>query len=130
MKLLLDTHALLWWLDGDRKLRREQRRAIQRCEALGEPVGIAAITAWEVAQLGAAGRIKRTAADVFSTVEGLSWLEWLPLTPEIALDATRLGASFHRDPADQVIAATARVHGLALVTADERIRDSGAVEVI
>lgn len=54
----------------------------------------------------------------------------LELTPRIALESTRLGSSFHTDPADQVIAATARVHGLKLVTADTRIRESRVVAVV
>jgi PIN domain nuclease of toxin-antitoxin system len=54
----------------------------------------------------------------------------LPITPRVALESTRLGPAFHRDPADQLIAATARVHGLRLVTADERTRRSGVVAVV
>ena len=48
----------------------------------------------------------------------------------IALESTRLGPGFHRDPADQIIAATARVHGLRLLTSDQRIIQSKLVPVI
>jgi len=46
------------------------------------------------------------------------------------IEATLLGAEFPRDPADRLIAATARVHGLRLLTADERFRRSGLVSVV
>jgi PIN domain nuclease of toxin-antitoxin system len=54
----------------------------------------------------------------------------LPLTPEIAVASTQLPGTFHKDPADQIIVATARVHGCPLVTADARILDYLHVETI
>lgn len=53
----------------------------------------------------------------------------MPLTARIALESTRLGARFPSDPVDQLIAATARCHALTLLTADERLIESGAVAV-
>ena len=47
----------------------------------------------------------------------------LELTPEIAIESTRLPGGFHRDPSDQIIVATARVHQCPLVTSDEKIAD-------
>jgi PIN domain nuclease of toxin-antitoxin system len=47
----------------------------------------------------------------------------------VAVESTRLGARFHSDPIDQVIVATARCHGLTLLTVDERIIESGVVAV-
>jgi PIN domain nuclease of toxin-antitoxin system len=80
--------------------------------------------------LGMTGRLAAAPRDLFQGIEDLGWMNWLPLSPEVALEMTRLPARFHRDPADQLIAATARVHDLVLMTADERIRDSGAVQVL
>lgn len=54
----------------------------------------------------------------------------LGLTPEIALESTRLPGSFHRDPADQIIVATARIYDCALVTSDNKILDYAHVETI
>jgi PIN domain nuclease of toxin-antitoxin system len=130
VKFLLDTHVLLWWLAGDRRLAREQKRALQRCDSRSEAVGIAAITAWEIAMLDITGRLASAPRELFQAIRELNWINWLPLSPEVALELTRLPARFHRDPADQLIAATARVHDLVLLTADERIRDSGAVRVL
>jgi PIN domain nuclease of toxin-antitoxin system len=53
----------------------------------------------------------------------------LPLTGKIAVESTKLGARFPSDPGDQIIAATARCYGLTLLTADQRIIDSGVVTV-
>jgi PIN domain nuclease of toxin-antitoxin system len=67
---------------------------------------------------------------LFHDLETHPQIELFALTPQIALESTRLGPKFHTDPADQIIAATARVHGLRLVTADHRIRKSGVVAVV
>jgi PIN domain nuclease of toxin-antitoxin system len=57
-------------------------------------------------------------------------IEVLPITPEIAAVGAQLGSGFHKDPADRIIVATARCHGLKLLTSDERIRGWGGVGVI
>lgn len=54
----------------------------------------------------------------------------IELTPEIAIASTRLPGKFHRDPTDQIIVATARVHGFPLVTVDEKNLDYERVETI
>jgi PIN domain nuclease of toxin-antitoxin system len=132
MKILLDTHVLLWLRTEDRKLSREHRRALEKAVRSGERIGVAAITLWEIAKLEANGRV-RVPGGLRSFLEETAArdeLFILPLTAEVALESTRLGPDFPRDPADQLIAATARVHGLQLLTVDERIRGSGAVAVV
>ena len=57
-------------------------------------------------------------------------LEILPLTPRIAAESVRLGPDFPKDPADQIIVATARCHGLRLITADEHIRRWGKIPLV
>ena len=74
--------------------------------------------------------LSRSEDVLFTQLETHPRLEILPLSPRIALESTRLGPNFHRDPADRLIAATARVHGLRLLTADARIRDSAVVAVV
>jgi len=132
MRLLLDTHILLWWLMEEGSLSAEQVEVLERAEESGERLAIAAISLWEIAKLTEYGRIElRCSVDVFfDQLENNPRLDVLPLTPRIALESTRLGSAFPRDPSDQLIAATARVHGLRLATADDRIRRSGVVTVI
>ena len=132
LTLLLDTHALLWWLTDGGRLARVQRAAIERADASGEPIAIAAITFWEIAKLVERGRLKLTqTVDVLlEAIEEHPSVEVLPLTSRIAVESTRLGRHMTTDPADQLIVATARVHGLRLVTADERIRRAAPVSIV
>lgn len=118
--IVLDTHAWIWWAAGDPALSPRARRAI-RAE---RRVGVSAISPWEVAMLVAHGRL-RFDRDVEAWIEQalvLPAVELLPLTPEIAVAASRLGADWPRDPADRIISATARQHRATLVTRDERLR--------
>ncbi len=132
MRVLLDTHILLWWLADGRRLSRAQRETLERALGAGERLGVSIICFWEIAKLLERGRIElpRSVDQLFVDLETHPELDVYPLTPRIALESTRLGPRFHPDPADQIIAATARVHGLRLVTADDRIRRSGAVATV
>lgn len=132
MTLAFDTHALLWWIAGGERLSKTQAAAVERAERRGEPIGVAAICFWEIAKLAERGRIEVDLPldHMFEELEEHPTVRLLELTPRVALESTRLGSAFHGDPADQLIAATARIHGLKLITADERIRSSRVVGVI
>ncbi len=132
MTLLLDTHALLWWLADAGDLSQGQVQALEQAESRGEAIGIAAISLWEIAKLVERGRLRlaQSVDVVLTEIEEHRGLYVLPLTARIALESTRLGPRVPSDPADQLIVATARVHALRLVTADERIRRAGAVSVL
>ncbi len=131
MKYLLDTHVVIWWLMSDRKLSKEHAKLLERSERTGTAVGLSAISLWEIAKLVERGRLELTQSveDSFEQLESSEFVTVLPLTGRVAIESTRLGARFHSDPIDQVIAATARCHGLTLLTADERIIESGVVAV-
>ncbi len=129
--ILLDTQALVWASLEPRRVPRSAARAIQQAVARQE-VAIASVTLFEAAQLLARGKVEARG------VPG-SWLDQLvetlsvtieELTPEIALVAAHLPPTFPSDPFDRIIAATARVHGMRLVTADARIQASGVVETL
>jgi len=132
VKLLLDTHVLIWWLSDEEKLTASQVAALAASSEAGEPLGLASISLWEVAKLVELGRITLpvTVDDFLEGIEAHPGVRVLPLGARVALESTRLGPRFHRDPADQIIAATARTHGLLLVTADRRIRDAHVVSVV
>ncbi len=125
--LLLDTHVWLWLVAGSRDLSTEARHTIERAAAAGT-LRIAAISLWEIALLASRGRI------VLGKSAGL-WLgEALvhpgpaidPLSPQIAIESYALPDVFHRDPADRLIVATARVANAILMTRDQRILDYAA----
>lgn len=60
-------------------------------------------------------------AEWFAGALEASGIRLLPLTPQIAIEANHLPGEFHRDPADCIITATARIHGATLLTVDRRI---------
>ncbi len=129
--LLVDTHILYRWQAEPAKLTRAQIRALRNADNRGIPVSISAITLWELALLVAGGRIKtKGPLDIWLSDIVSPPIEVLPITPEIAATGAQLGSGFHNDPADRIIVATARCHGLKLLTSDERIRDWGGVSVI
>ncbi len=132
MRLLLDTHVLLWWLAQAPDLSRPASQALTAALNMGQRLSISAITFWEIAKLVELGRIRllRAIDQVFDEIENHPQVAVLPLSSRVCLESTRLGPRFHRDPADQIIVATARVHGLRLVTADRRIERSGTVSIV
>jgi PIN domain nuclease of toxin-antitoxin system len=133
---LLDTHILLWWLDAPggpaSKLTAAQVRALDLSREIGEQVGVAAITLWEIAKAVDLRRVsfEQELDAVLRTIEHHPMLRVIGLDGYVARESTRLGRGMRGDPADQLIVATARVHALRLVTSDERIRRSDTVPVI
>jgi PIN domain nuclease of toxin-antitoxin system len=125
--LLLDTHVWLWLEAGSDELSAEARRAISGALGAGL-LHIAAISLWELALLASRGRI----------VLGKPTNLWLgaalaepapiiePLSARVAVESYELPAAFHRDPADRMIVATARVINAILMTRDRRILDYAA----
>jgi PIN domain nuclease of toxin-antitoxin system len=129
-QVLLDTHILIWWQFDSARLSRAQLQTLQDLEKRGQPPFLSAISLREIASLTATGRLEiPTATDIWLE-EIESDLTVLPITARIAAESVRLGENFPKDPADQIIAATARCHGLTLITADERIRRWGKVALL
>lgn len=132
MKFLLDTHAWIWAVLEHPRLGRNARDLL-RDLADGERVGLAAISLKEAAWLLARGKVEVKAAswpDWLREAASVRSLEIVPLTVDVAIESERLPEPFPTDPADRLIAATARVHDLTLVTADRGIRASSAVRTI
>jgi PIN domain nuclease of toxin-antitoxin system len=129
VRLLLDTHIVVRWLCDAKRLSGAQHRAINQCERRGEPLGVSAISLLEIAVLAREGEL-RIDGSVEEFLESLDRKPFriLPLTPAVAFEAGSL--RLLKDPADRVIAATARVHGLRLVTSDERVVASCLVSTV
>jgi PIN domain nuclease of toxin-antitoxin system len=126
--LLLDTHALVWSVDGPRReMRATVYPEIERAAAEARAF-VSVMSIWELALLDAARRISLS-TDIHAWIAiacrppGMRIAE---LTPEIAIASTRLPGDIHRDPADRIIVATARQLGATLVTRDRRLLDYGA----
>lgn len=130
MSVLLDTHIWVRWLTPQQDLDDLERKALDRAAGRGS-VFLAAISLWETQMLHAKGRIKLP-------LPLAKWLRWatahdvlnvLPLDVDVIIALDSLPAGFHGDPADRLIVATARAHGLPLATADGAIRRSRAVKL-
>ena len=131
MTALLDTHVLLWWLTGDARLSPAQREVVASASA-ETPLLVSDISLWEIAMLHSLGRIRLS-------VPLRDWLERAvapPLvrrqgiSPAIAAELAALPDSFHRDPADRILVATARVLGATLLTQDRRILDAALTDTL
>ena len=127
---LLDTHAWVWWVQGDARLGRHMLKKLDELPADDRPA-ISDISLWEVATLASLGRIQfpGTLESWFAIAANPKTVRILPITPRIAAEVARLPDSFHRDPADRLIVATSRVHGLRVLTRDAAIAKSGLVKL-
>lgn len=132
MNYLLDTHVLLWYALAQKELPKEFEARIDEDIAEGTRIGLSVISIWEIAKLYERGRIRlQHSIDQFlRSIEEHPALVVLPINAFIAVDSTRLGKDFPKDPADQIIAATARHHLLHLMTADQQLRDANVVGVV
>ena len=131
MRALLDTHVLLWWLDDRDRLSVAQREVVVSADATS-PLLVSDITLWEIAMLHCLGRIRLT----------MPLREWLDkavapplvrrqgISPAIASEVAALPDSFHRDPVDRILVATARVLGLTLLTQDRGIINSALADTL
>jgi PIN domain nuclease of toxin-antitoxin system len=116
VRLLLDTHALLWWLDGDRRMPTKVRALV------GDPdneIFVSAASAWEIVTKARIGRLPKAgavAADVPAAIASQGFLAlWIS-----AAHGQRAGSlpGPHRDPFDRMLVAQAEVEGLSIVSMD------------
>ena len=118
MKLLLDTHVVLWWQRDDRRLNKAARSAI----ATADVVWVSAVSGWEVAIKLALGRLKLS--EPFDVLLAADDFPELPLTlahvAQLPVIAPR-----HADPFDRVLLAQARVEQATLVTHDRALEPYG-----
>jgi PIN domain nuclease of toxin-antitoxin system len=126
----LDTHIAVRWTTETKKLTREQARSLEGSVRRTELVALSAVTLLEIAMLAGDGRIKLKMSlnEFFDELQANPVFQILPVTYDVAIEAASLGIL--RDPADRAIVATARVHGLRLVTSDQRIIESKLVPVV
>ena len=120
MRLLLDTHSLLWWWDGDTRLSLVARSAI--LDTANEII-VSAATSWEIATKYRLGRPGFPASAHLDQLELLraDGFRTLPISIEHARRAGSYDLT-HRDPFDRMIAAQSELEGAPLVTCDKELR--------
>ncbi len=119
--IILDTHIWVWWVHGDKQITSIQAEIIKANET--DIIGVSAISAWEIAKLVEYNRLELPCPLQEWFYEALSYpgIRLIELTPEIAIESTKLPGEFHRDPSDQIIVATARLYDSELITSDSKI---------
>lgn len=128
---LLDRHAWMWWVTGDSRLSKRARTTTERA-AGDDDLAISAISIWEVAKKVENGQLNldRALGDWLDAALAPEGLQVLELTRNVLVESCGLPGSFHGDPADQIIVATARKGAAVLVTADTRIRKYRHVQTV
>ncbi len=130
--IVLDTHALLWWANGERAQLSAAAASAIDAEMDGGQILVSSMSAWELAMLVERGRVALS-MDVASWLDTLSRIDAVQIVPvdsEIAVKSVQLPGNFHKDPADRIIVATARKFAAPLVSADEKIRSYPHVRAI
>ncbi|MDP3453844.1 type II toxin-antitoxin system VapC family toxin [Methyloversatilis sp.] len=130
--IVLDTHALLWWANGERAQLSAAAASAIDAEMDGGQILVSSMSAWELAMLVERGRVALS-MDIASWLDTLSRIDAVQMVPvdsEIAVKSVQLPGDFHKDPADRIIVATARKFAAPLVSADEKIRSYPHVRAI
>ena len=128
LALVLDTHVWIWMVEGnDTALSVSAVKAIEAAARDGA-VRVSAISVWELAMLERKGRLSlsRPVDDWVVAALHVPGIRLLPLTPEIAIESTRLPGTPHGDPADRILMASARHLGGRLATCDRAILEYAA----
>jgi PIN domain nuclease of toxin-antitoxin system len=115
--VLVDTHALLWWLTDDAALSVAAREAL--ADPTNEPL-VSAASVWEIAVKRALGKL--TAPDDLPDLINDEGFSWLPITPLHAWQVREL-PPHHRDPFDRLLIAQAMTERLPIITADPSFDD-------
>jgi PIN domain nuclease of toxin-antitoxin system len=130
--IVLDTHALIWWVSGDSSQLSKAAVDVISTEQKNGEILISSISCWEIAMLIAKDRIA-ISMDVdawLNLVKQIDSVRFVSVDNEIAVKSTELPGEFHKDPADRMIVATARKFAASLVTADEKILSYPHVKTI
>lgn len=130
MSVLLDTHVWVWWLTPDSPLSIAERSALDAKAGRGE-LFLAAVSLWEAQMLAAKGRLRLPLSfpDWLTQAADDRMISVIPLDIDVIVALDALPESFHGDPADRLIVATARARKLPLATRDATIRKSRAVKL-
>lgn len=131
--ILLDTCALLW-VGNDDRLSAQAQQALEEADDAPGAIIVSPISSWEIGQLAARGRL-------MLPMEPLAWFQSAldngfslsPITPAILVGSSYLPGTRLRDPADRILAATARALGYRLMTRDRpllQLADEGHIQAI
>jgi PIN domain nuclease of toxin-antitoxin system len=127
--IILDTHIWVWWVQNDARLTPKYHQLLQQQQSNG--IGVSIISCWEVAKLVENNRLVLPCSLDEWLVLAITYpgVQELALTLPIVVKSTQL-KGFHRDPADQLIVATAQVYQCPLLTVDQKILAYPGVKIL
>jgi PIN domain nuclease of toxin-antitoxin system len=128
--ILVDTHIVVWLAFDQSQLSKNARAAIDDARENGGGLAISDITLLELATLASKRRLRLNISLESFLGEVEARFVVLPISGRACVRALGLPAAYPKDPADRIIAATALVEGLSLLTADREIRRSRALRTI
>lgn len=136
--IMLDTHVFVWWVTDDRDKLSQAARALLYLEHPidsrdeSRSIFVSSISALEIAQLVYRERLDLVMdlSTWLAIAETIPGIVFLPVDNEITVKSMQLPGVFHKDPADRIIVATARKHGVPLITADRKIQAYPHVQTI
>jgi PIN domain nuclease of toxin-antitoxin system len=126
--LLLDTHIWLWWLFAHPRLKSSPIHGLIQEAEKDHRLRLSSISIWEAILLRQAGRIemKGSVQHWLSEAHQKFHVHILPIDERIAVESRFLPGTFHQDPADRFLIATARIYGIPLATHDKLILEYAA----
>jgi len=125
MRILLDTHLMLWWLAGDRRLPKQAGELISDSD---NQVYVSAASVWEVAIKSALGRIEGDVTEIEAGLEPSGLLQ-LPINGKHAAHVSKL-PPYHQDPFDRILVAQSLVEPMRLLTHDRRLENYGEIIIL
>ena len=126
-RLLLDTHLVLWWLNGDARLPQPVLKRVQAPEA---EVFVSQASLWEMAIKVSIGRLQVDLPELERQVP-LQGFRWLPISNAHVLAVADLETDgVHRDPFDRLLVCQSRVEPMLLLTVDSQLRSYGATVIM
>jgi PIN domain nuclease of toxin-antitoxin system len=127
--IIIDTHIWVWWVQNDSRLIQKYQNLLNEYESQG--LGLSIIYCWEVAKLIEINRLTLPVSidEWLKLALAYPGIQLLNLTVPIIVQATQL-TGFHKDPADQIIVATAKVYQCPLLTVDSKILNYSNVETL
>ena len=128
--IVLDTHIWIWWVHGDAALPAAMCTLLDASEQTG--IAVSAISCWEVAKLVERERLTLPCPVLEWLRQALAYpgVRLIDLSPRICVESPRLPGEFHRDPADQIIVATARILDVPLASMDGKILQYAHVKLV
>jgi PIN domain nuclease of toxin-antitoxin system len=119
--ILRDTHIWVWWVAQPDRLQAKHRDLLDH--GADRVFGVSIISCWEVAKLVEYGRLKldRQVGLWIESALAAPGVTLLHLNPQIVVESTQLPQPFHRDPADQLLVATARALRCSIMTEDGKL---------